>query len=185
MLGAGEGRLKQHTTTCTTSWHATHFPVEVGSRGWVAHSLLACLQKLGFSASWRKKVRRECSRVALRCSYLLYLRRSIKTWNSFQRAFTWSKRCQRESWHFLASADPHGSCESHLTLVRTPIGQTVFLSLISLFTLSLICVASESTRDHSGRILATCSYIAVRYFVTCSQMSCSSQLESENKIKIV
>ena len=57
MLGAGEGRLKQH--------------------------LFACLQKLGFSASWRKKVRRECSRVALRCSYLLYLRRSIKTWNSF------------------------------------------------------------------------------------------------------
>ena len=64
-------------------WHATHFPVEVGSRGQVAHSLLACLQKLGFSASWRKTVRRECSRVALRCSYLLYLRRSIKTWNSF------------------------------------------------------------------------------------------------------
>ena len=48
-----------------------------------ASSLLACLQKLGFSASWRKKVRRECSRVALRCSYLLYLRRSIETWNSF------------------------------------------------------------------------------------------------------
>ena len=70
--------------TCENNgWHATHFPVEVGSRGWVAHSLLACLQKLGFSASWRKKVRRECSRVALRCSYLLYLRRSIKTWNSF------------------------------------------------------------------------------------------------------
>ena len=60
--------------TCENNgWHATHFPVEVGSRGWVAHSLLACLQKLGFSASWRKKVRHECSRVALRCSYLLYL----------------------------------------------------------------------------------------------------------------
>ena len=60
-------------------WHATHFPVEVGLQGWVAHSLLTCLQKLGFSASWRKKVRRECSSVAPRCSYLLYLRRSIQT----------------------------------------------------------------------------------------------------------
>ena len=47
--------------TCENNgWHATHFPVEVGSRGWVAHSLLTCLQKLGFSASWCKKVRREC-----------------------------------------------------------------------------------------------------------------------------
>ena len=63
-------------------WHATHFPVEIGSRGWVAHSLLTCLQKLGFTASWRKKVRRECSRVALRCSYLLYLRRNVRSWNT-------------------------------------------------------------------------------------------------------
>ena len=64
-------------------WHATHFPVEVGSRGWAAHSSLTCLKKPGFSASWRKKVRRECSRVALRCSYLLYVGRSIHTWNSW------------------------------------------------------------------------------------------------------
>ena len=39
-------------------WHATHFPVEVRSRGWV----LACLQKLGFSAiSWRKNLRSDGS----------------------------------------------------------------------------------------------------------------------------
>ena len=75
--------------TCENNgWHATHFPVEVGSRGWVAHSLPTCLQKLGFAASWRKKVRRECSRVAPRCSYLLYLRRSIHTWNSFNELST-------------------------------------------------------------------------------------------------
>ena len=86
--------------TCENNgWHATHFPVEVGSRGWVAHSLLTCLQKLGFSASWRKKVRRECSRVALRCSYLLYLRRSIHTWNSFNEL----------------SPEPSASSENHDT----------------------------------------------------------------------
>ena len=76
-------RYSELLASCENNdWHATHFPVEVGSRGWVAHSLISCLQKLGFSASWRNKVRRECSRVALRCSYLLYLRRSIKPWNN-------------------------------------------------------------------------------------------------------
>ena len=54
--------------------NTTHIPVEVGSRGWVAQPrtptfLLTCLQKLGFSASWRKKVRQAGSRVALTSSY--------------------------------------------------------------------------------------------------------------------
>ena len=83
---AGQKALRYSAllATCENNgWHATHFPAVVGSWGWVAHSLFACLQKLGFSASWRKNVRWECSRVALRCSYLLYLCRSIKTWNSF------------------------------------------------------------------------------------------------------
>ena len=78
-------RYSTQLATCENNgWHATHFSVEVGSRGWVAQSLLTCLQKLGFPATWRKKVWRECSRVALRCSYLLYLRRSIQIWNSFK-----------------------------------------------------------------------------------------------------
>ena len=54
-----------------------HFPVEVGSRGFVARSLLDCLRQLGFPPALRRKVRNECSRVALRSSFIIYLRRAI------------------------------------------------------------------------------------------------------------
>ena len=57
-----------------------HFPVEVGSRGFVARSLLDCLRQLGFPPALRRKVRNECSRVALRSSYIIYLRRAIDLW---------------------------------------------------------------------------------------------------------
>ncbi len=69
--------------TCESNgWHTAYFPFEVGSRGFVAHSLSTCLHQLGFP-NWRaKKVRRECSRVALRSSYVLYLRRSIQQWST-------------------------------------------------------------------------------------------------------
>ena len=57
-----------------------HFPVEVGSRVFVARSLLDCLRQLGFPPALRRKVRNECSRVALRSSYIIYLRRAIDLW---------------------------------------------------------------------------------------------------------
>ena len=130
--------------TCENNgWHATHFPVEVGSRGWVAHSLLTCLQKLGFSASWCKKVRQECCRVALRCSYLLYLRRSIHTWNSSM------------SFHLNQAqvARTMTRRESRLTLVRNPMFSryTGYQSLIFLvrfiFRSALLLRAREISLD--------------------------------------
>ena len=39
----------------SNGWNATHFPVEVGSRGFVAYSLLRCLRQLGFPPYWAKK----------------------------------------------------------------------------------------------------------------------------------
>ena len=66
----------------SNGWHAAHFPVEVGCRGFVAFSLTRCLRQLGMPSWWSKRVRNECSRVALRCSYLLYLRRNIRDWTS-------------------------------------------------------------------------------------------------------
>ena len=54
-------------------WTVFHFPVEVGSRGFVAYSLTSCLQKLGFSSYLAKKARNECSKIALRASYSIYL----------------------------------------------------------------------------------------------------------------
>lgn len=69
--------------TCESNgWHASHFPIEVGCRGFVAFSLTRCLRDLGFPGYWAKRVRNECSRVAMRSSYILYLRRSIREWSS-------------------------------------------------------------------------------------------------------
>ena len=65
-----------------------HFPVEVGSRGFVARSLLDCLRQLGFPPVLRRKVRNECSRVALRSSYIIYLRRAIDLWRDMS-SLTW------------------------------------------------------------------------------------------------
>ena len=62
----------------SNGWNATHFPVEVGSRGFVAYSLMRCLTPL--SSLLGKKVRNEASKVSLRCSYLIYLRRNIRVW---------------------------------------------------------------------------------------------------------
>ena len=64
----------------SNGWHATHFPEKMSCRGFVAFSLTCCLKDLGFPTYWAKRVRNECSRVAQRCSYLLYLRRSIREW---------------------------------------------------------------------------------------------------------
>ena len=65
-----------------------HFPVEVGSRGFVARSLLDCLRQLGFPPALRRKVRNECSRVALRSSFIIYLRRAIDLWRDMS-SLTW------------------------------------------------------------------------------------------------
>ena len=62
-------------------WTAFHFPVEVGSRGFVAFSLTSCLQKLGFPSYLAKKARNECSKIALRASYSIYLQRNIREWS--------------------------------------------------------------------------------------------------------
>ena len=69
-----------HCTTRMKEFNLGNFPVEVGSRGFVAYSLMRCLRQLGFPPYWAKKVRNEASKVSLRCSYLIYLRRNIRVW---------------------------------------------------------------------------------------------------------
>ena len=63
-------------------WKAHHFPVEVGSRGFVSFTVKTCLSNLGMSPSQIKKVRQEVSRTALRASYMIYLRRQIPQWGN-------------------------------------------------------------------------------------------------------
>ena len=43
----------------SNGWNATHFPIEVGSRGFVAYSLMRCLRQLGFPPYWAKKSERK------------------------------------------------------------------------------------------------------------------------------
>ena len=59
-------------------------PIEVGCLGYCPHSLLQSLKTLGLPRSTACHIRTECSSVALRCSYLLYLRREICEWNTQQ-----------------------------------------------------------------------------------------------------
>ena len=68
--------------TCEENGFTTHFfALEVGCLGFCPHSFLTCLEALGLPKSLARKIRTECARVALRCSYLLYLRRGISNWN--------------------------------------------------------------------------------------------------------
>ena len=78
-------RYKSLSESCVQNgWHCSVFAVEVGCLGYVSLSLLKCLEELGFSRAKAREVRDEVSRVALRCSYLLFLRRNIRQWNELQ-----------------------------------------------------------------------------------------------------
>ena len=78
-----ENKYAELCTTCEgNGWHCSSYAVEVGCLGFVSLSLLHCLEGLGFSRSLARRVRNECSQVALRCSYLLFLRRNIQLWSN-------------------------------------------------------------------------------------------------------
>ena len=59
------------------------FAVEVGCLGYVSPSLFHCLESLGIPSATSRKLRNECSRVAHRCSYVLFLCRSCVDWTSW------------------------------------------------------------------------------------------------------
>ena len=72
-------------SSCEENGFRVHLiPIEVGCLGYCPHSLLQSLETLGLPRSTARHIRTECSRVALRCSYLLYLRREIREWNALQ-----------------------------------------------------------------------------------------------------
>ena len=79
-----EVRYSSLVEECTANgWFTSCFAVEVGCLGYVSPSLLHCLDHLGIPSSTSRKLRNECSRVAMRCSYLLFLRRHINQWSNF------------------------------------------------------------------------------------------------------
>ena len=79
-----ENRYAGLVQQCTENgWFARCFAVEVGCLGYVSPSLLHCLDSLGIPSSTSRKLRNECSRVAHRCSYVLFLRRNCVDWSSW------------------------------------------------------------------------------------------------------
>ena len=75
-------------SSCEENGFRVHLiPIEVGCLGYCPHSLLQSLETLGLPRSTARHIRSECSRIALRCSYLFYLRREIREWNTC-RCFT-------------------------------------------------------------------------------------------------
>lgn len=83
---AHDRKMSRYASLCTlcteNGWRCSLYAVEVGCLGFVSLSLLQCFENLGFSRSLARRVRNECSRVALRCSYLLFLRRQIPAWST-------------------------------------------------------------------------------------------------------
>ena len=75
-------------TVCEESGFKAHlFPIELGCLGYSPHSLLHCLEALGLPKSTAQQLRTECSRVARRCSYIIFLRRGIKPWQEMSRLY--------------------------------------------------------------------------------------------------
>jgi hypothetical protein len=70
---------------CRAAGWEVYFPsVEVGVRGFVAHSFFACLRLLGVPRATIKRAKSSVSKTALRCSYLIYLARNLPDWKHIE-----------------------------------------------------------------------------------------------------
>jgi hypothetical protein len=56
-------------------WTLHYLSLEVGARGWIPPSFMTVLRKLGVNRRSRKQLADDCSDVARRCSYLIWLNR--------------------------------------------------------------------------------------------------------------
>ena len=75
---------------CEENCYGTYFfAFEVGFLWSCPHSLLHCFEALCLQKSTARQIRSEASQTAIRCSYILFLRRGIPTWENLQ-ALYWS-----------------------------------------------------------------------------------------------
>ena len=65
-------------------WSGHVYGIEVGSRGYVARSVVFALKKLGMENSSIKSIRRNLSLICLRSSYLIYLSRKNAVWRPWE-----------------------------------------------------------------------------------------------------
>lgn len=76
-----KSKYSELAATCEQNGFTVHLlPFEVGCLGFCPHTILRTFESLGLPKSAARQIRLECSRVALRCSYLLFLRRHIPQW---------------------------------------------------------------------------------------------------------
>lgn len=69
-----------HSINHSTEWNASIHPIEVGARGFVAHSMNSFLRSIGFSSRLASSTCKNISLVTARCSYHIWLSRDKKSW---------------------------------------------------------------------------------------------------------
>ena len=72
----------------TSGFKAHLFPIEVGCLRYSPNSLLHCLEAFGLPKSTARQLRTQCSRVARRCSCIIFLRRGIKPSQEMSRLYS-------------------------------------------------------------------------------------------------
>ena len=72
-------KLKE--TIIAAGWKCIFRTMEVGARGFVAHSTRRCLSSIGYSYSNALRICKQLSLVSARCSYAIWLSRKHKHWD--------------------------------------------------------------------------------------------------------
>ena len=98
------------------SWRCSFRTMEVGARGFVAHSTRRCLTSIGFSCANAKRVCKQLSLVSARCSYAI--------WLSHKKSILGSETC--------LDLSPHHShhIETQTTIIQTVCYCTIVLHFI-------------------------------------------------------
>ena len=73
-------KYKLETMAKENGWEVVALYVEVGSRGYINDTWGRMSKALGMKKAQSKALRKRCGRIALRCSYFLYLSRKVKDW---------------------------------------------------------------------------------------------------------
>ena len=66
----------------SNGWKASLLTIEIGCRGYISDSFKYILKQLGLSKLDSNLTFKQCSAIALRCSYILYLNRNQPSWRS-------------------------------------------------------------------------------------------------------
>ena len=63
-------------------WHVNLFAIEVGARGYVSTSVSSCFKRLGLPKNESKNVINTLGRIAMECSFYIWLCRNTRVWNT-------------------------------------------------------------------------------------------------------